>query len=211
MTMLLAAAAEGGLEGAGLGVRLGLVVFLVLANGFFVAAEFALVAVRRSRIDQLANEGDRSAKVVQRALTHLDRYISGTQLGITLASLALGWLGEPALAAMIDRLFAALGVDIGTGAAHTTAAITIAFLTITFLHIVLGELAPKTLALVAPEGVSRWVAPPLILFSRVMAPFIWLLNGAANVLLRPFGVRTVAEAGHVHSAEELRLLVVQAR
>ncbi len=184
---------------------------LVLLNGFFVAAEFALVGARRSKIDAMVARGDSRARTVRFALTHLDRYISGTQLGITLASLALGWLGEPALAAMIDRLFGTLGFDITRGAAHTGAAITIAFLTITFLHIVLGELAPKTLALVAPEAVSRWVARPLILFSRFMAPFIWLLNGAANLLLRPFGVRTVSEAGHVHTAEELRLLVVQAR
>ena len=192
-------------------LRLGVVFLLVFANGFFVAAEFALVGARRSKIDAMVARGDSRARTVRYALTHLDRYISGTQLGITLASLALGWLGEPALAALIDRLFAALGVDISRGAAHTTAAVTLAFLTITFLHIVLGELAPKTMALVAPEGVSRWVARPLILFSRVMAPFIWLLNGAANLLLRPFGVRTVSEAGHVHSADELRLLVVQAR
>jgi CBS domain containing-hemolysin-like protein len=192
-------------------LRLGVVFLLVFANGFFVAAEFALVGARRSKIDAMVARGDSRARTVRYALTHLDRYISGTQLGITLASLALGWLGEPALAAMVDRLFDAFGVEIGSVAAHTGAAITIAFLTITFLHIVLGELAPKSLALVAPEGVSRWVARPLILFSRVMAPFIWLLNGAANLLLRPFGVRTVSEAGHVHSAEELRLLVVQAR
>jgi CBS domain containing-hemolysin-like protein len=192
-------------------LRLGVVFLLVFANGFFVAAEFALVGARRSRIDAMIARGDSRARTVRYALTHLDRYISGTQLGITLASLALGWLGEPALAAMIDRLFTAFGVDIGSGAAHTGAAITIAFLTITFLHIVLGELAPKSLALVAPEGVSRWVARPLILFSRIMSPFIWLLNGAANLLLRPFGVRTVSEARHVHTADELRLLVVQAR
>ena len=188
-----------------------MVLLLVLANGFFVAAEFALVGARRSKIDHMAASGDALAQTVQHALTHLDRYISGTQLGITLASLALGWLGEPALAALIDRLFAAMGMEIGPGAAHTGAAIALAFLTITFLHIVLGELAPKSLALVAPEGVSRWVARPLILFSRIMSPFIWLLNGAANQLLRPFGIHTVSEARHVHSAAELRLLVLQAR
>jgi CBS domain containing-hemolysin-like protein len=199
------------LTSGSIALRLGVVFLLVFANGFFVAAEFALVGARRSKVDAMIARGDSRARTVRYALTHLDRYISGTQLGITLASLALGWLGEPALAAMIDRLFGFFGFDITTGAVHTTAAITIAFLTITFLHIVLGELAPKTLALVAPEGVSRWVAPPLIVFSRVMSPFIWLLNGTANLLLRPFGVRTMSEAGHVHSAEELRLLVVQAR
>ncbi|MFN2564336.1 MAG: hemolysin family protein [Gemmatimonadaceae bacterium] len=200
-----------GLTIGSIALRLGIVFLLVFANGFFVAAEFALVGARRSKIDAMVARGDSRARTVRDALTHLDRYISATQLGITLASLALGWLGEPALAAMIDRLFGLLGVDITRGAAHTGAAITIAFLTITFLHIVLGELAPKTLALIAPESVSRWVARPLIVFSRFMSPFIWLLNGAANALLRPFGVRTVSEAGHVHSADELRLLVMQAR
>jgi CBS domain containing-hemolysin-like protein len=192
-------------------LRLGIVFLLVFANGFFVAAEFSLVGARRSKIDQMAASGDSRARTVQQALTHLDRYISGTQLGITLASLALGWLGEPALAAMVDRLFAAAGVEITAGAAHTTASITVAFLIITFLHIVLGELAPKSVALIAPEAVSRWVTGPLMIFSRVMAPFIWVLNGAANLLLRLFGISPATEASRVHSAEELRLLVVQAR
>ena len=200
-----------GLTMGSIALRLGIVFLLVFANGYFVAAEFALVGARRSKVDAMVARGDSRARTVRYALTHLDRYISGTQLGITLASLALGWLGEPALAAMIDRLFAALGFDVGSGAAHTTAAIAIAFGTITFLHIVLGELAPKTLALVAPEGVSRWIARPLILFSRVMSPFIWLLNGAANALLGLVGVRPASEANHVHSPEELRLLVLQSR
>jgi CBS domain containing-hemolysin-like protein len=189
--------------------RIGIVFLLVLANGFFVAAEFALVGARRAKIDQLVLAGDAKARVVQQALTHLDRYISGTQLGITLASLALGWLGEPALAALIDRTLGFFGMPVPTGASHTAAAISIAFLTITFLHIVLGELAPKSLALTAPETVSRWVALPLILFSRVMSPFIAILNGTANRLLRLFGVSPVSELHHIHSPEELRILVLQ--
>ena len=192
-------------------LRLGIVFLLVFANGFFVAAEFALVGARRSKIDQMAAAGDARSRGVQRALDHLDRVISGTQLGITLASLALGWLGEPALAAMVDRIFGLFGVEIAPGAAHTTAAVAIAFLIITFLHIVLGELAPKSMALIAPEAVSRWVTAPLMLFSRVMSPFIWVLNGAANMLLRLFGVQPASEASRVHSADELRMLVVQAR
>ncbi|HEX5581476.1 MAG TPA: CNNM domain-containing protein, partial [Gemmatimonadaceae bacterium] len=188
-----------------------MVLLLVALNAFFVAAEFALVAVRRSRIDQLAAGGDSKAATVQEALTHLDRYISGTQLGITLASLALGWIGEPALAILVDRGAAALGVALPPGGAHLPASIITAFLIITFLHIVLGELAPKSVALVAPEKVSRWVARPLMLFSQVMSPFIWLLNGAANRLLMLFGMHTASESNHVHSPEELRLLVMQAR
>ncbi len=209
-------ASEEALSLGGIGLRLGAVLVLVLLNGFFVAAEFALVAARRSKIDQMAAEGDGKAKVVQGAQEHLDRYISGTQLGITLASLALGWIGEPALASLIDRGLGALGlVDHAapgvSAAAHSGAAIAVAFAIITFLHIVLGELAPKSLALAAPEGVSRHIATPLILFSRLMKPFIAVLNGAGNAVLKPFGIRPVGEGEHVHSPEELRLLVMQAR
>ena len=192
-------------------LRLAMVLMLVAFNAFFVAAEFALVAVRRSRIDAMAAEGDSKALTVQYALTHLDRYISGTQLGITLASLALGWIGEPALAVLVDRGLALVGIHLSSAAAHSGAAIATAFIIITFLHIVLGELAPKSLALVKPEGVSRWVARPLMLFSQVMSPFIAVLNGAANGLLRLAGLQSANESQHVHSPEELRLLVMQAR
>ena len=190
--------------------RLGAVLGLVLLNGFFVAAEFGLVASRRSRIDEMAAGGDRGARAAQQALTHLDRYISGTQLGITLASLAPGWIGEPALAAVIDLGLARLGLHVPEGIAHSGAAVATAFIIITFLHIVLGELAPKSVALLMPEGVSRIVARPLMLFSRLMSPFIWVLNGAANALLRLFHVRPVSESDRVHSPDELRLLVMQA-
>ena len=192
-------------------LRLMLVLVLVLLNAFFVAAEFALVAVRRSRIDQMAAEGDRSAKVVQRALGQLDRYISGTQLGITLASLALGWIGEPAVAGLVDRLLRGVGIEPAPGALHTGVGIGVAFAVITFLHIVLGELAPKSIALANPERVSRMVTRPLVVFSRVMSPFIDMLNGTANALLKVLGVQAASEGGQVHSPEELRLLVMQAR
>ncbi len=197
---------------AGVGLRLLGVLLLVLMNAFFVAAEFALVGSRRSRIDQLAEAGESGAKAVQDALKHLDRYISGTQLGITLASLALGWIGEPALATLVDSGLSVLGIHARAGVAHTTAGVATAFLVITFLHIVLGELAPKSIALVAPERVSMILARPLMLFSRVMSPFITLLNSVANALLRVVGVDP-AGGGHqnVHSADELRLLVMQAR
>ena len=197
---------------AGVGLRLLAVLFLVLLNAFFVAAEFALVGSRRSRIDQLAEAGESGAKAVQDALTNLDRYISGTQLGITLASLSLGWIGEPALATLVDSGLAMVGIRAQPGIAHTTAGVAVAFMVITFLHIVLGELAPKSIALVAPERVSMYLARPLMLFSRVMSPFITLLNGVANALLRVVGVNP-AGGGHqnVHSADELRLLVMQAR
>ena len=206
--MILAAGGtvEGGMSP---GIGLGLVAALVLANGFFVAAEFALVAVRRSRIDQLSAAGDSSAKAVQKALKRLDRYISGTQLGITLASLALGWIGEPVLATLMDRAFQAVGITAASATVHSAAAITTAFLIITFLHIVLGELAPKTIALTLPESVSKIVVRPLVLFSNVMYPAIYVLNGAANMLLRAMGIKPVSELEHIHSPDELRLLVTQ--
>ena len=191
--------------------RLGGVILLVLANAFFVAAEFALVGSRRSKIDQMASEGDRMARTVQQALSQLDRYISATQLGITLASLGLGWLGEPALAGLVDRLLAGFGVEAPPGVAHTIAGSVTAFAIITFLHIVLGELAPKSVALIKPEQVSRWVARPLMLFSALMYPFVWFMQGAANLFLRLFGIEPASEASRVHSPEELRLLVIQSR
>ena len=195
----------------GILLRLGIVLALVLANAFFVAAEFALVAVRRSRIDEMAAGGDPGARVVQRTLRDLDRYISATQLGITLASLALGWLGEEAIAVLVDRALAHLGYSAPAVALHTTAAAITAFLLITFLHIVLGELTPKSIALVKPEVVSKAVARPLYGFTVLMMPFITVLNGAANAMLRLLRVRPRTERERVHSPDELRLLVMQSR
>ncbi len=207
------ALAEGPVEHLGAGAvsaRLGVVLLLVALNAFFVAAEFSLVAVRRSRIDEMAEAGDRGAKNVQKALAHLDRYIAGTQLGITLASLALGWVGEPAMAVLIDNFLGLFGLPPAGVGLHSGVALAISFFILTFLHIVLGELAPKSLALVNPEGVSKVVTTPLRAFSHIMSPVIWLFNGAANSFLRLFGVVSVAhEQGH--SPEELRLLVMQAR
>ena len=202
---------EGALSGKGILLRLAIVVALVLANAFFVAAEFALVAVRRSRIDEMASRGDAGARVVQRTLKDLDRYISATQLGITLASLALGWLGEEAVSALIDRVLVHVGYTAPSVAVHTTAAAITAFLVITFLHIVLGELTPKSIALVKPERVSKLVARPLYGFAVVMMPAIAVLNGAANAILRLVRIRPSTDRERVHSPEELRLLVMQSR
>ncbi len=198
------------ITGGAIAARLGIVLLLVGLNAFFVASEFSLVAVRRSRIDEMATNGDRAARNVQGALTHLDRYIAGTQLGITIASLALGWVGEPALAVLIDMALVGVGLPAAPPGAHTAAAIGVAFFIITFLHIVLGELAPKTLALVSPEKVSKVIVTPLKIFSRVMSPMIWFFNGTANSFLRLFGVAPASET-QSHSADELRLLVMQAR
>ena len=156
----------------GAGWRLLAVAGLVLANAFFVAAEFALVGARRSRIDEMAQAGDRKAKAAQAAIQHLDRYISATQLGITLASLALGWIGEPALAGLIAAGFEKLGARVSESIAETSAAVTVAFIIITFLHIVVGELAPKTMAIRYPERVGLWTATPLYGFYWLMYPII---------------------------------------
>jgi CBS domain containing-hemolysin-like protein len=190
--------------------RLLAVLLLVGANAFFVAAEFALVASRRTRIEAMIRGGDSKARVVKKALQSLDRYISGTQLGITLASLGLGWIGEPALAGLFEGWFAGLPAPLNVIAGHGVAA-TVAFAFITFLHIVLGELAPKALALLHPEQTSRWVAPPLILFTTATNPFIWLLNGTANGILRLLGARAPTERERVHSPEEIMMLVEQTR
>ncbi len=205
------ASTELSLSAGTIAFRLAMVLLLVAANAFFVAAEFALVAVRRSRIEQLVSQGNRGAMVVQRALKDLDRYISGTQLGITLASLALGWIGEPAIAVLVDDALSMVGISLPSGAVHSGAAILVAFTVITFLHIVFGELMPKSVALIRPERVSLWVVRPLMIFSNVMSPFIALLQGTANRLLRLLGVEPASEGAHVHSPEELRLLVMQAR
>lgn len=184
---------------------------LVVANAFFVAAEFALVGARRSRIDELARQGAGSARAAQRVLRQLDRYISATQLGITLASLALGWIGEPAIAGLLHRVLLIFGSGASAAVIETGASVIIAFLIITFLHIVLGELAPKSLALAKPEGVSLWVARPLSWFAALMSPAIWLLNSASTAMLRMVGMRPASESERVHSPEELRLLVMQSR
>jgi CBS domain containing-hemolysin-like protein len=181
---------------------------LVAVNGFFVAAEFSFVAARRSKLDEMVARGDRGARTVQAALQHLDRYIAATQVGITIASLALGWIGEPILAQLFDQLFRIMGLSPSTTAVHV-AAVPVAFFILTFFHIVLGELAPKSIALASPEKTARTVARPLMLFSRFLSPFIWIFNGAANALLRVFGVDPATDQ-EGHSPEEIRFLVIQA-
>lgn len=184
------------------------VLLLVLANAYFVAAEFALVGARRTRLDEQARAGDAKARLASRAVQSLDRYISATQLGITLASLGLGWLGEPALATLFIDAFRALPAPIAAIATHAVASV-VAFTIITTLHIVLGELVPKALALLYPESVSRWVVIPLIGFAWVMHVPIALLNGTANAVLRLVGIRPPAEGERLHSPEEIRMLVEQ--
>ncbi len=200
------------MEGSTLSIPMGIgllsVVVLVLANAFFVAAEFALVGARKTRLDEFARTGDRKARLARRAVQSLDRYISATQLGITLASLGLGWIGEPALAHLIDGVFAWLPAGAEAFTTHFVASI-IAFSIITVLHIILGELVPKAMALLYPEEVSRWVAAPLMGFAWIMAAPIALLNGTANWLLSLFGINPPGEHERLHSPEEIRMLVEQ--
>jgi putative hemolysin len=179
---------------------------LVLGNGFFVAAEFSLVTVRKTRIDQLIAEGSSTAGVVRRALGDPDAYIAATQLGITMTSLGLGWIGEPALARVIEPSFAFLGERIAATTTHSVA-FAIAFAVITALHIVLGELAPKTVALQHPERTALIVARPTELFMRVFWPFIRLLNGMGRTVVHAFGLRAPSGQSMVHSEEELKMLV----
>jgi putative hemolysin len=191
-------------------IALGLVsvVVLVLANAFFVAAEFSLVSVRRTRLDEMAQAGDGKARLARRAVQSLGRYISATQLGITLTSLGLGWIGEPALAGMIGGAFRSLPGVLAPIATHAVAS-TIAFIIITILHITLGELVPKAVALVYPEAVSSWLTPPLMGFAWIMSGPIALLYGSANRLLRALGINPPGETERLHSPEEIRMLVEQ--
>jgi CBS domain containing-hemolysin-like protein len=184
---------------------LGAALLLVLLNGFFVAAEFAIVKVRSTKIRELAEEGDWRAVAARNVISHLDAYLSACQLGITFASLGLGWIGEPAVAQLIEPTLRAAGVENPT-LVHTVA-FTIAFIFISFLHIVLGELAPKSLAIRKPESTSLWLAPPLRAFYGLMYVPIVALNGTANWLLRLVGIEPVGETEQAHSSEELRMIV----
>ncbi len=179
---------------------------LVLANGFFVAAEFALVSVRRTRIAELVARGDVSAQAVQEAINNPDQVIAATQLGITLSSLGLGWVGEPALAHLIQPLVSLFPGAIQDEISHSIS-VAIAFTLITFLHVVVGELAPKSIALQDPERTSLVVAGPTLWAERIFKPAIWALNGTGNALLRLVNVQPASGHELVHSVEELRMLV----
>ncbi len=185
-------------------LNLFLVVFLVALNGFFVAAEFAIVKVRSSRIDTLVHDGNARAKYAKDLVEHLDAYLSVTQLGITLASLGLGWIGEPAVARLIHPLTSSLGLS--PEISHTVS-FAIGFSFITALHIVLGELTPKSLAIQKAESVVLWVAVPMIMFYKMMYPAVWLLNHIANWILRLVGIQVASEGEAAHTEEEIRILM----
>lgn len=197
------------------GLRLLSVAVLVLLNGFFVAAEFALVGARRARLEQMELAGDMAAALGRRMQEDLDRYIAAAQLGITLASLALGWVGESTIAALLEPpieqaisfiLGNVLAEQVATLIGHA-AGIAAAFFVITTLHIVLGEQAPKVYAIREPEEVARFIARPLDLFNKIFSPIIYFLDWATSLTLRLFGISHSGSHERIHSAEELRLLV----
>ena len=183
--------------------------FLVFLNGFFVAAEFAIVKVRYSQIELRAKSGNQMAKVAQNILNNLDSYLSATQLGITLASLGLGWIGEPVVSKILIAIFHGLGMDVSDEMAHKIA-LPVAFATITVLHIVFGELAPKSIAIRKPEETTLFVSLPMRAFFLVFRPIIWVLNGLANRILKMVGILP-ADEHEAHSADELRLLMRQSQ
>lgn len=186
-----------------------LIAFLVFLNGFFVAAEFAVVKIRDTQLEPLVAKGHRRARIARKIVRNLDASLSATQLGITLASLGLGWVAEPVFVKLLEPSMRWMGIE--SPELQHRIAFVIGFSAITFLHIVLGELAPKSLAVTKPLPVSLWVAEPLAWFYRISFPVIWTLNQAALWLLRRFGIEPASEADLVHSREELRLLVSAAQ
>jgi CBS domain containing-hemolysin-like protein len=181
-----------------------LVFVLLIFTAFFVATEFAIVKLRSSRVDQLVMEGKKNAVLVSRIINNLDGYLSACQLGITITALGLGWLGEPTVERVLHPLLEPLGLP--EDLVSFTSFI-VAFLFITFLHVVLGELAPKSVAIQKAEAVSLKFAPAIIFFYKVMYPFIWVLNGSANRFVKMFGIHPAKEHEDPHSEEELQIIL----
>ncbi len=197
-------------SGEAIFVKLLVILLLVLLNGFFVASEFAFVKIRGSQLDTLVEEGDKRAKLAKHVTLHLDAYLSGTQFGVTLASLALGWLGEPFLARMIEPVFALLHVH--APAIISTLSITLGFVAITFFHIILGELAPKYISIRNPVPMALALARPLAGFYLVFKPAIWCLNKSSNSILKHlFKIDPVGGAELAHSEEELRVILTESQ
>ncbi|WP_062107035.1 hemolysin family protein [Bacillus niameyensis] len=185
-------------------VSLIFIAVLIALTAFFVATEFAIVKIRSSRIDQLVEEGKPGAKAARHVITHMDEYLSACQLGITVTALGIGWLGEPAIKSMLDPLLGK--VEISDSVSHVIS-ITISFLFITFLHVVIGELAPKTIAIQKSEAVTLAFSKPLIWFYRLLFPFIWALNGSARLMVKMVGLKPVKEHEVSHTEEELRIIL----
>jgi len=192
-----------------LALKIFAVLLLVGLNGFFVATEFALVKVRLTQLDPLVARGQRQARMVHHIVTHLDAYLSAAQLGITLASLGLGWIGEPIFEELLQPVFRALAVE--SQAIRKSIAFAVGFTVITFLHIVVGEQAPKSFAIRRPLSTGLWVAYPMWVFYFIAFPFIWLLNESSLGLLRLLGLQPPTEHEGASSEEELRVLVAAAQ
>lgn len=195
-----------------MGIQIFLTFFLVVLNGFFVAAEFAIVKVRASQIEIKAKSGNSVAKMAKHITQHLDGYLAATQLGITLASLGLGWVGESVMEHILHNLLTVLGSTPQFIASFSnTASPIIAFTFITIMHIVFGELAPKSLAIQKPVATTLFISLPLQGFYWICRPFIWLLNGFANIVLKLFGIKSMAGHESVHTSEELQYLLEQGK
>ncbi|MCF6412011.1 hemolysin family protein [Pseudalkalibacillus salsuginis] len=180
------------------------VAILIALTAFFVAAEFAIVKVRSTKIDKLVDEGNKKAVAARKVLDNLDGYLSACQLGITITALGLGWLGEPTVELILHPLFEEFAIS---EAVASTLSFVIAFSAITFFHVVLGELAPKTIAIQKAEELTLMLSKPLILFYKIMYPFIWMLNGSARIFIKLLGFRQVNEHEVAHSEEELRIIL----
>ncbi|OXM14494.1 hemolysin family protein [Paenibacillus herberti] len=192
------------MDGSSIGLNLGLVALLICFTAFFVATEFAIIRIRPSRVNQLVIEGRKGALAVQKVTSNLDGYLSACQLGITITALGLGWLGEPTVEEILHPLFNQFQLNDNLAGILS---FLIAFLFVTYLHVVVGELAPKTWAIQKAEFISFLVARPIILFHRILYPFIWLLNGSANALVRLFGLHAVSEHEDSHSEEEIQIIL----
>ncbi|WP_141433086.1 hemolysin family protein [Bacillus sp. 03113] len=181
-----------------------IIAILIALTAFFVTSEFAIVKVRSSKIDQLIEEGNRNALAAKKVISNLDEYLSACQLGITITALGIGVVGESTIEHLLRPMFLSLNIP---ASVTTILSFTLAFALITFLHVVVGELAPKTLAIQKAETISLLTARPLILFYRIMYPFIWVLNGAARLTTGLFGLKPVSEHELAHSEEELRIIL----
>lgn len=183
------------------------VVLLILVNAFFVSAEFALVSIRRTRVEELVAEGNRTARIIKQVIHDPDRFIAATQLGITMASLGVGWIAEPALANLIEPLVRLIPSSLVSPTVYSFAAGAVAYVIVTFLAVVVGELAPKSVALAYPDQTALVVARPTVIFENVFRPVIWALNGSGNALLKLIGLNRPSGTHLVHSVEELKMLV----
>lgn len=187
-----------------IGFNLALVALLIFLTAFFVATEFAIIRIRPSRVNQLVVEGRKGSLAVQKVTSNLDGYLSACQLGITITALGLGWLGEPTMEKLLHPVFHQFHLN---DSLASLLSFLIAFLIVTYLHVVVGELAPKSWAIQKAEFISFLVAKPIIWFHRILYPFIWVLNGSANALIRLFGLRAVSEHENAHSEEEIQIIL----